>query len=270
GQAKPHSPLVAPKQYFDLYDLGKIELPVDFALRPTVPAGFPRASIRPMNADLFIKRDATPEQAKEMIRAYLACVSYIDANVGRVLAALETAGLAKKTIVVLWSDHGYQLGEKGKWSKAGSLWEQGTRVPLVIYDPRARGNGHSSMRVVQLLDLYPTLVNLAGLPVPAGLEGQDLAPLLAQPSARWNNPAYTVWNERGRGVTGVVVRTERWRYAEFFGPGAGAFLTDSLLDPQELINRVNDPRYANLVKELSALAREHVAGKTEPTPAAIP
>jgi len=266
GQAKPHSPLVAPKQYFDLYDLAKIELPVDFAPRPTVPAGFPRASIRPMNADLFIKRDAHPEQAKEMIRAYLACVSYIDANVGRVLAALDQAGLTDRTIIVLWSDHGYQLGEKGKWSKAGSLWEQGTRVPLVILDPRARGNGHPSPRVVELLDLYPTLVDLAGLPAPAGLEGRNLAPLLAQPDAQWNHPAYTVWNERSRGITGVVVRTERWRYAEFFGPGAGAFLTDPVNDPHELNNLVHDPRYAAVVAELSALARAHVAGKTEPTP----
>lgn len=266
GLAKPHSPLIAPKEFFDRYDLAKIELPVDFAPRPTVPAGFPVASIRPINADLFIKRDATPEEAKQMIRAYLACVSYVDWNVGRVLQALKETGREKDTIVVLWSDHGYQLGEKGKWSKAGSLWEQGARVPLVIYDPRRRGNGHASPRTVELLDLYPTVVGLAGLPMPAGLEGRDLKPLLDQPTASWEHPAYTVWNERGRGITGVVVRTERWRYAEFFGPGAGAFLTDPLNDPNELTNLVNDPRHADVVKQLSALARAHVAGKTEPTP----
>lgn len=266
GQAKPHSPLIAPKQYFDEYDLAKIELPVDFAPRPTVPEGFPAGSIRAINADLFIQRDASPEEAKEYIRAYLACTSYIDANIGRVLAALDEAGLADTTLVVLWSDHGYQLGEKGKWSKAGSLWEQGTRVPFIIRDPRAKGNGHASSRVVELLDLYPTLVARAGLPMPAGLEGRDLSPLLADPKAKWDHPAYTVWNERGRGVTGVVVRTERWRYAEFFGPGAGAFLTDPQNDPHELKNLVADPQYASVVKELSALARARVAGKTEPTP----
>lgn len=266
GLAKPHSPLVAPKEFFDRYDPAGIELPVDFASRPTVPAGFPRASIRPINADLFIRREATPEEAKQMIRAYLACVSYMDWNVGRVLAALEAAGRQHDTVVVLWSDHGYQLGEKGKWSKAGSLWEQGTRVPLVIHDPRAKGNGQASPRVVELLDLYPTLVNLAGLPVPAGLEGRDLAPLLERPAVRWEHPAYTVWNERNRGITGVAVRTERWRYAEFFGPGAGAFLTDPVNDPQELTNLVNDPAHAAVVAELSALARAHVAGRTEPTP----
>jgi arylsulfatase A-like enzyme len=266
GPVKPHSPLVAPKEFFDRYNLADIELPVDFAPRPTVPEGFPGASIRPINADLFIRRDATPEQAREMIRAYLACVSYVDWNVGRVLDALDAAGLRESTIVVLWSDHGYQLGEKGKWSKAGSLWEQGARVPLAIYDPRAKGNGRPSPRVVELLDLYPTLVSLAGLPVPAGLEGHDLTPLLAAPDAAWNHPAYTVWSERNRGLTGVVVRTERWRYAEFFGPGAGAFLTDPINDPHELTNLVNDPRYAHVVAELAPLARAHVAGKTEPTP----
>jgi len=266
GPVKPHSPLIAPKVFFDRYDLAKIELPVDFAPRPTVPAGFPVASIRALNADLFIRRDATPEQAKEMIRAYLACVSYSDWNVGRVLAALEESGLQDKTIIVLWSDHGYQLGEKGKWSKAGSLWEQGTRVPLVIHDPRVRGNGRASPRVVELLDLYPTLTELCGLPTPAGLEGRNLAPLLAQPDAEWDHPAYTVWNERGCGITGVVVRTENWRYAEFFGPGAGAFLTDPAADPHELKNLVADPRHAAVVAKLSALARAHVAGKTEPTP----
>ena len=266
GPVKPHSPLVAPKEFFDRYDLESIELPVDFAPRPTVPAGFPAASIRAINADLFIKRDASPEEAREMIRAYLACVSYADWNVGRVLTALDEAGLRDSTIVILWSDHGYQLGEKGKWSKAGSLWEQGTRVPLAIYDPRAKGNGRASPRVVELLDFYPTLTALCGLPVPEGLEGRNLAPLLEQPEGEWDHPAYTVWNERGRGITGVVVRTERWRYAEFFGPGAGAFLTDPVNDPHELANLVNDQRYADVVEQLAPLARAHVAGKTEPTP----
>ena len=205
-----------------------------------------------------------------MIRAYLACVSYVDDNVGRVLAALEATGQADHTIIVLWSDHGYQLGEKGKWSKAGSLWEQGTRVPLIIYDPRTRSNGQASPRVVELLDLYPTLVDLCGLTMPAGLDGRSLAPLLARPDLPWDHPAYTVWNERNRGVTGIVVRTERWRYAEYFGPGAGAFLTDPQTDPAEVHNLVQDPRYAAVVKQLSALARAQVAGKTEPTPAATP
>ncbi|HEY0945722.1 MAG TPA: sulfatase [Opitutaceae bacterium] len=266
GFSKPHSPLVAPKTFFDLYPVDKIQLPPDFAPRPTVPAGFPAGSIRPINADLFIQRDATPQEAREMIRAYLACISYVDWNVGRVLGELDRLGLRDNTIVVFWGDHGYQLGEKGKWSKAGSLWEQGTRVPLIIHDPRVKGNGQPSPRVVESVDLYPTLVDLCGLPAAKDLEGASLAPLLNEPAKAWGRPAYTVWSERARGITGVVVRTERWRYAEFFGPGAGAMLTDPVADPHELKNLAADPQYASVVAELSALARAHVAGRIEPTP----
>ncbi len=266
GFSKPHSPLIAPKEFFEKYSLETITLPVDFAPRPTVPEGFPAGSIRPRNTDLFIGRDASPEEAKQFIRAYLACVSYMDWNVGRVLAELDARGLRDSTIVVFWSDHGYQLGEKGKWSKAGSLWEQGARVPLVVHDPRRKGNGRSSMRIVETLDLYPTLVDLAGLPRPDGLEGVSLRPLLDDPDATWDRPAYTVWNERGRGVTGAVVRTEKWRYAEFYGRDPGAFLTDPVNDPHELKNLVGDPAYRETVAELSALLRKHVRDQAEPAP----
>jgi arylsulfatase A-like enzyme len=231
-----------------------------------VPEGFPRGSIRPNNADLFIGRDATPEQAREMIRAYLACVSYVDWNVGRVLDELKAQGLAENTIVVFWGDHGYQLGEKGKWSKAGSLWEQGAHVPFMIYDPRAKANGQSSARIVESLDIYPTLLELCGVTKEEGIDGRSLVPLLENPRAEWAHPAYTVWNERGNGISGVAVRTDRWRYAEFYGPGAGAMLTDPINDPHELKNLVNDPQYASVVVELSALAKKYVGDQAEPTP----
>jgi iduronate 2-sulfatase len=269
GFSKPHSPLVAPKEFFDLYEVEKIPLPPDFASLPMVPVGFPAGSIRPNNADLFINRSASPEEARAMIRAYLACVSYVDWNVGRVLTELDRQGLRENTIIVFWGDNGYQLGEKGKWSKAGSLWEQGARIPLIINDPRAKGNGQSSPRIVELLDMYPTLTDLCGLPKPEGLEGVSLRPLLDNPRAEWNRPAYTVWNEHGKGITGVVVRTERWRYAEYFGIGAGAFLTDAVNDPYELRNLVYNPDYKEIVADLQKLARDYVAGKTE-LPAPLP
>ncbi len=138
GLVKPHSPPEAPQSFYDLWDVDKIPLPPDFAPRPTVPPGFPAGSIRPRNADLFINRDATPGEARQMIRAYLAASAFVDWNVGRVLKALDELGLRDKTIVVFWGDNGYQLGEKGKWSKAGSLWEQGARIPFFICDPRER------------------------------------------------------------------------------------------------------------------------------------
>jgi len=264
GLSKPHSPLVAPKRFFEPYAREAVVLPPDFAPRPTVPPGFPAGSIRPLNADLFIRREAGAEEARDMIRAYRACVSYVDWNVGRVLDALEELGLGERTIVVFLGDHGYQLGEKGKWSKAGSLWEQGARIPLVIHDPRARGNGRSSPRTVQAVDLYPTLVDLCGLPRPPGIEGRSLRPLLRDPATPWPYPAFTVWSERGRWLSGVAVRTERWRYAEFFGPGAGAMLIDPQSDPSETTNLVHDPRHAATVAELSELVRRYAAGRTEP------
>ncbi|RZF58329.1 sulfatase [Sphingobacterium corticibacterium] len=263
GFSKPHTPFIAPQEFFDLYDLDSIVLPPDFSSLPGIPVGFPAGSIRRRNADFFVNRTASPQEAKEYIRAYLACVSYMDWNVGRVLQKLEESGLKENTIVVFWSDHGYQLGEKGKWSKAGSLWEQGTRVPFIIHDPRAKGNGQSSPRVVELLDIYPTLVDLCGLPPYEGLEGASLKPLLDQPEQAWERPAYTVWSENGQGVTGITIRTEKWRYAEFFGHGAGKSLTDVVNDPHQFINLANDQKYADVLDYFHRLAIQQVHGKTE-------
>lgn len=266
GFSKPHTPFIAPQHFFDLYDLDSIALPPDFSSLPGIPVGFPAGSIPRRNADLFVNRTASSQEAKEYIRAYLACVSYMDWNVGRVLKKLEEAGLKENTIVVFWSDHGYQLGEKGKWSKAGSLWEQGTRVPFIIHDPRAKGNGQSSPRVVELLDIYPTLVDLCGLPANPGLEGASLKPLLDRPQQIWERPAYTVWNENGQGVTGITIRTEKWRYAEFFGHGAGKSLTDAVNDPHQLINLANDKNYADILQYFHDLAVRQVEGKVELSP----
>ncbi len=258
GFSTPHSPLTAPQRFYDLYDVAKIPLPPDFAARPTVPEGFPKSAIRPRNADLFINRDATPEQAREMIRAYLAATSWVDFNVGRVLAEVDRLNLWTNTVVVFWGDHGYQLGEKGKWSKAGSLFEQGARTPFIIRAPLAKGNGRPSPRVVEALDFYPTLVELAGLPAVKGLEGSSLVPLLNQPDAPWDHPAYTVWSENGRTLHGVAVRTDRWRYAEY--EDGGAMLLDLQNDPQELKNVADDPQFAAVRLALSEQVRQYRAG----------
>ena len=258
GFAKPHSPPAAPQKFYDWYELAKIPLPPDFAPRPTVPEGFPTLAIRPKNADLFIGRDSTPESAREMIRAYLASCSYMDANVGRVLAELDRLNLRTNTIIVFWGDHGYQLGEKGKWSKAGSLFEQGARVPFLICEPGAAGNGHVSRRVVESLDFYPTLTELCGLPVPKELQGRSLVPLLKNPAAEWNHPAYTVWSENGRTLHGVAVRDERWRYAEF--TDGSAMLLDLNNDPKELKNVADDPKHAAVRARLSRLVKDYWAG----------
>ena len=260
GFVKPHSPPSAPKRFYDLWDAEKIPLPVDFAPRPTVPEGFPKAAIRQRNADLFIGRDASEKDAREMIRAYLASTAWMDWNVGRVIAELDKQGLRDNTIIVFWSDHGYQLGEKGKWSKAGSLFEQGDRTPFVIVVPKSKSSGQSSGRVVQAVDFYPTLAELCGLQAAKDLEGRSLAPLLKNPTATWNHPAFTVWSEDGKTYHGVAVRNERWRYAEFCESGKNsAMLFDTLADPNELKNLADDPKLGDVQKELSALVRNYSA-----------
>jgi len=262
GFVKPHSPPEAPQAFYDQWDPEKIPLPPDFAPRPTVPEGFPAGCIRPRNADLFMGRDASPDEARKMIRAYLASSAWMDWNVGRVLAELDKLGLREKTIVVFWGDHGYQLGEKGKWSKAGSLWEQGARTPFLICDPRQKQNGTNCVRIVQMVDLYPTLVELCGVPPPAGLEGRSLVPLLNDPTVPWDYPAFTGWSEDGKTFSGLMVRTEQWRYAEYYGRGAGAMLLEPAKDPHELKNLVADPQYAEVVAKLSALVKTYGAGRT--------
>ncbi len=260
GFVKPHSPLAAPEKFFDLYDPDKIKLPPDFAAWPTVPPGFPPAAIRKRNADLFIGRGASEAEAREVIRAYLASTSWMDWNVGRVLAELDRLGLRDNTVVVFFGDNGYQLGEKGKWSKAGSLFEMGARVPLILAAPGVKGNGRACPRIVELLDVYPTLVELCGLPRQTGLDGKSLVPLLKKPSAKWDKPAYSVWSEDGKTLHGVAVRTEQWRYAEFGPDGAnGAMLFDAKKDPFEMTNLANDAKFESVCAKLSALTRQYAA-----------
>jgi len=268
GFVKPHSPPTAPKKFFDLWDVDKIPLPPDFAPRPTVPEGFPKAAIRARNADLFIGRDASEKEAREMIRAYLASVAWMDWNVGRVIAELGRLKLGEKTIVVFWGDHGYQLGEKGKWSKAGSLFEQGARTPFIVVAPGAKGNGQSCPRVVEAVDFYPTLAELCGLRQPSGLEGRSLVPLLRNPTAAWNHPAFTVWSEDGKTLHGIAVRNERSRYVEFGPNGSnGTMLFDENTDPHDMENLAADPKFADVKKELSTLVKGYTTGTRVSSPA---
>ena len=246
GFVKPHSPPTAPQKFFDLYDADKIPLPSDFATRPAAPPGFPEISVPRRNTDLFIGRDASPTEAREMIRAYYASTSFVDAQVGRVIAELDRLHLRENTIIVFWGDHGYHLGEKGKWSKAYSLFDIGTRVPLIIAPPGAKAQ--SCGRTVEALDLYATLAELCGLSRPAGIEGHNLAPLLSNAKARWSHPAFNVTVYQGK--LGQSVRTERWHYVEWDEGSAGAILCDTDKDPHELKNLAADPMYAKTVLEM--------------------
>jgi arylsulfatase A-like enzyme len=203
----------------------------------------------------------------------LASIAWADWNMGRVIAELDRLGLREKTIIVFSADHGYQLGEKGKWSKAGSLWEEGARIPFFIAAPRAKGNGQKCTRPVEALNFYPTLVELCGLPVADGQEGRSMVPLLDNPKAEWNHPAHTVWSEDGRTLTGIGVRVERWRYAEYVL--GGPMLLDMENDPHQLKNLAHDPKYAEVTKQMAGLVQKYkerakAAPSAESVPAANP
>ncbi len=184
GFYRPHTPYVAPKKYFELYPVSSIEL-------AKVPSNH-RDNVPPA---AFLS--AKPEQEKlnddlrrQAIQAYHAATSFMDAQVGRIVAALDRLGLADKTVIVFTSDHGYHLGEHGLWQKM-SLFEESARVPLVVVVPGAAGNGQACQRTVELVDLYPTLAELCGLPAPTYLDGKSLQPLVDNPASAWQKPAFS-------------------------------------------------------------------------------
>ena len=240
GFFRPHVPCVAPPAWFEMYPMEKIAAPAAHA--DTVPPA--ALSVKPPHYGV------APEDQRRMIRSYYASVSYMDAQLGRLLEGLERSGRAENTIVVFFGDHGWLLGEHGQWQKM-SLFEESARVPLVVYAPGAKGNGKASGRTVELVDLYPPLADLAGFELPAGLEGRSLRPLLADPRAAWDKAAYTQV-KRGP-IMGRSVRTERWRYTEWDDGRAGAELYDHDADPGEHANLAGDPRHAETIARLKPL-----------------
>jgi uncharacterized sulfatase len=251
GFYKPHTPYIAPKKYFDLYPMAGMKLPEIAAdYRKTVP-GPALGSTMP-----WPYFGVTPDQARECKQAYYAAISFVDSQIGRVLDAMDRNKLWDNTIVVFWSDHGYHLGEHGLWMKM-SLFEESCRVPLVIIAPGMKGNGKVCPRSVEFVDLYPTLADLAGLTPPPGDEGTSLKPLLEDPSAAWDRPAYTqVWRAGNR-FPGHSVRTARWRYTEWENGTRGNQLYDHDADPHELKNLAGDPQYAKVVEEMKALVKKN-------------
>lgn len=256
GFFRPHTPYIAPKKYFDMYPPESITLPkVPEGHRAAGPAAA-FGSARPEQETM------TDMQRKQAIQAYYAATSFMDDQVGKVVAALDRLGLADKTIVVFMSDHGYHLGEHGLWQKM-SIFENSARVPLIIYDPRVKGNGKASTRTVELVDLHATLADLCNLPAPK-TDGTSLKPLLTNPAAKWDRPAITQVG-RGTPITtgkkvgknpwflGASVRTERYRYTEWDGGKKGVQLFDYQKDPGELKNLAADPVYADVVTRMKAM-----------------
>lgn len=251
GFWKPHAPFNAPKKYWDLYD--RAELP---ELNPDRPAGAPEIAFHPGTEILGPAGEQvlpTAAQTAEMRHGYFAAISYLDAQVGKVVAALRETGVLEDTLIVFWGDHGFHLGEHGLWAKT-SNFELDARVPLIITPPAAKNPGAKSDALVEMIDLFPTLTDLCALPAAPGLDGLSLAPLLGDPAATVKPAAYTqhprpAYPDRTpRGVPetmGYSVRTAGWRYTEWRNWDTGAVeateLYDHAADPAELHNVAANP-----------------------------
>jgi arylsulfatase A-like enzyme len=257
GFHKPHLPFVAPRKYFDLYNPGDFQLPPN----RTHPKGAPEFATN--DASELRRYLGMPDEgpipdaeARKLIHAYHACVSYTDGQVGKVLKALDDAKLRDNTIVVLLGDHGYHLGEQGTWNKRTN-WEIATRVPLIVATPKQPTAGQQTKALVELVDLYPTLAELCGLPVPEKLEGSSFVPLLSNPNRAWKSAAFSVYQKKveGMGLTlGRAMRTDRYRFIEWSSPDREKVvheLYDHLNDPQETTNLANRQENSILIGELT-------------------
>jgi iduronate 2-sulfatase len=267
GVWKPHLPFNPPQRYWDLYDPEKISLPAS----PMPPRGVPAIALhnsRELMVDAANK--LTPEQVRVLRHGYYAGISYLDAQVGKLLAALDRLELADNTIVVFWSDHGYHLGEHGLWCKT-SNFELDARVPLVIAPPKYAHGGQGTSSLVELLDLYPTLVDLCGLPPIDGHEGMSLKAVLDNPqheiksAALTQHPRPNYYKDEPEAM-GYSLRTPRYRYTEWRDWTSGRVVARELYDHQtdadETVN-LADGADAKLIDQLAA----QLAELSPPTPA---
>ena len=239
GFYRPHTPYVAPRRYFDMYPTDRIELPgLSDADRTRTPEAAYRSALKEQDA-------MTDAQRREAIQAYRASTTFMDAQVGHVLDALDRLGLADSTIVVFASDHGYHLGDHGLWQKM-SLFEGSARVPVIIAAPSGKARGAAARGLAELVDLYPTLAELAGLKPATPLDGVSLAPMLQDPGAHVKDAAFTQARD------GYAIRTSRWRYIEWQEGQRGSQLYDMDQDPGETTNLAEDARHAETVKDLRA------------------
>ncbi|MBI3679668.1 MAG: sulfatase [Acidobacteria bacterium] len=238
GLWHPHIPMFAPKSYFDLYPEVRMPVAPEDDLNDIPRVGQELAAFRREEH----RRIVAEGKWKEAVRAYLASISFADALLGRMLAALDRSAYARNTIVVFWSDNGWHLGEKQHWHKS-TLWERSTHVPLIIAGPGIRAPGAPRRQTVSLLDVYPTLCELCGLPMRKELEGETLSPLLRDPKAR-HRPVIST-HEPGN----HAALTERWRYIRYHD--GGEELYDRVNDPNEWKNLAADPQYESLKKELA-------------------
>jgi iduronate 2-sulfatase len=257
GFYRPHTPYVAPSKYFDLYPRDRIHPVLE---KPGDRDDIPLAAL----ADRPKQRELSVAQRKEIIQAYRAATSFMDAQVGRLLDALDRLDLTQNTVIVLISDHGYHLGHHGLWQK-GDLFEGSARVPLIIVDPNSRQRGKTTAAITELVDLYPTVAELCGLEVPKDLPGVSLVPVLKDPTHQGKAGALTeAWSRagrmhqelRGKKILGYSIRTSRYRYTEWGEGEYGSELYDYETDPMEYTNQAKDPGHAEVLARLKRLLAE--------------
>ena len=255
GFVKPHLPFNSPRKYWEIYDPERIAL----APNPYYPENAPRYAIPPggelrsysgVPTGWPIKDDF----ARKLKHGYYAAVSYIDEQVGRILEELERQGLRKNTIIVLWGDHGWKLGEHQAWAKHTNT-EDDTRSPLILSAPNMKTAGESTDALVEFVDIYPTLAELAGLPLPSHLEGSSFAPLLTEPDQPWKTAAFSQFPRGPR--MGYTMRTDRYRYTKWVNRKNPSKVYDIELydheaDSQENANIAGNPDMKRLVAELDA------------------
>lgn len=231
GIYRPHLPMYAPKKYFDLYPIESIQMPpiLEDDLEDLPKAGLSMAKDRGGDYQLVMEKGKLPE----LIQAYLASISYADALVGKLIEAIDQCGLAENTVIILWSDHGWHLGEKNHLHKF-TLWERSTRVPLIVATPKIGRPGQVSHQPVSLVDLFPTLCDICSLPTPKGIDGQSFSPLLKNPDRESPRPAITT-----HGYQNHAVRSDRFRYIRY--ADGGEELYDHSKDPHEWHNLAEDP-----------------------------
>ncbi len=254
GFYRPHTPYVAPKPYFEQYP--EKDMPVVQGVaadQADIPA--PALGSHKQDHDKL-----TDPLRRQCVQAYWASVTFMDAQVGRVLNALERLGLADNTIVVFTSDHGYHLGEHGLWQKM-SVFEESARVPLIIAAPMMGNRGTVARQPVGLVDVYPTLTELCGVKAPANLQGQSLVSMLTDPEATGRGWALSQVMRRNkqRRIFGYSLRTRRWRYTEWAEGQQGRELYDHDTDPRELANLAQEPTHRKTVTRLAGQLQQAVA-----------
>ena len=242
GFKKPHMPFSVPKKYFDKFPLDRIKLPEVKAddLKDIPPAGIKMA--KPDGDHAAIIKSG---RWKEAVQAYLATISFMDTMLGRLLDNFDRSPHRDNTIIVLWSDHGWHLGEKEHWRKF-ALWEEATRAPLIWSVPNLTPTGSTCERPVDFMHIYPTLCDLCGLPTPKHLQGRSIRSLLKDPKAEWSQPAITTHEFKNH-----AVRTERWRFIRY--ANGDEELYDHDADPHEWTNLASDPKLATVKSELAKL-----------------